>query len=293
MKDIIINPGPPKEADAVIIPVPYETTVSGAGGASSGPGAIIDMMKHQLEDYDPFNDSVICNYVRLIAMEEPDVKNLSPAEMVKIVEDKVASVLDMEKFPIVFGGEHSVTIGVLKAIRRKYSSCTVFQIDAHGDLREDDSDYLDDDLKPGKYAHCCVMRRARDMGFDTVQAGIRELYSGEMEYIRENRLEGRIFQCPLKVSPLDIVRAITTEDVYLTIDVDGFDPSVMPETGTPVAGGPDWYSVLEILKELFIKKNIVGFDIVEVSPFLPNNITAKNAAQLAYTLTGYKFLIKK
>ena len=292
MRDIIIVSKPMEEADAIILSVPYEGTVSGSHGASFGPSFVIDAMKHQLEDYDRFNDCVISDSVNIIEAEIP-VKNISPEEMVRAVFEKTKSVLNMNKFPVLLGGEHSVSIGALEAVSEKYPSLTVFQIDAHGDLREDDGDYVDDGLTPSKYAHCCVMRRAREFGFHTVQVGLRELYSKEVNYIKENRLEEKIFMCPVKSSPEDIINSIPTENIYLTIDVDGFDPSVMPETGTPVAGGLDWYFTIDLLRELFLRKNVVGFDLVEVSPFLENNLTAKNAAQLIYTLTGFKFSQKK
>jgi agmatinase len=191
----------------------------------------------------------------------------------------------MDKFPLLLGGEHAISIGSIEAVKNKYSDLTVFQIDAHGDLRDDDSDYVKN--SPSKYAHCCVMKRAIDAGCKTVQVGIRELYRGEIDYIRKNNLT--VFQCPVHCTPDEIISSVETEYVYLTIDADGFDPSVMPETGTPVAGGLDWYFTMSLLAKLFKSKNVVALDITEVSPFLPNNMTAKNAAQLAYSAAGYKF----
>lgn len=277
------------DSHIIYIPVPYEGTVSGGKGASKGPSAIIDAIE-QLEDYDRFLDTVTCNSVNIFLEEPLSVNGLEPHNMVKSVYEKTMEILNLNKFPLLFGGEHSISIGSIQAVKAKYSDLTVFQIDAHGDLRDDDSDYKSQDIS--KYAHCCVMRRAVEMGCRIVQAGIRELYSGEIDYIRKNNLTERVFQCPVRVPVGDIISVIDTDYVYLTIDVDGFDPSVMPETGTPVAGGLDWYFVIDLLKELFLKKNVVASDITEVSPFLPNNMTAKNAVQLAYMIAGLKFLKK-
>jgi len=285
MEDIIIVSRPLEEAHAVIIPVPYEGTVSGGKGASLGPSAIIDAMKHQLEDYDRFTGSVICDYVTIVEHPPLCVEKLLPEEMVSQVRKATEKILSMDKFPILTGGEHAISIGSIEAVKNKYPDLTVFQIDAHGDLRDDDSDYVKDN--PSKYAHCCVMRRAIDRGCKTVQVGLRDLYSGEIDYIRKNNLT--VYQCPLNSNADEIVSSVKTEYVYLTIDADGLDPSVMPETGTPVAGGLEWYFTLSLLEKLFKNKNVIALDITEVSPFLPNNLTAKNAATLAYISAGYKF----
>ncbi|HPZ08557.1 MAG TPA: agmatinase [Candidatus Eremiobacteraeota bacterium] len=283
--EVIIVSVPVEEAHVVILPVPYEGTVSGGGGSSRGPSAILEAMKYQLEDYDRFLDSVTSNDINIISLPPLSVEKLSPEEMVKCVRQKADEILSLNKFLLLLGGEHSISIGAIEAVKNKYGSLTVFQIDAHGDLRDDNSDYVK--INPSKYAHCSVMKRAIDMGCKTVQTGIRELYSEEINYIRKNSL--RVFQCPLKATEEEIISAVETENVYLTIDVDGFDPSLMPETGTPVAGGLEWYTVLSLLKKLFMARNVVACDITEVSPFFPNNLTAKNAAQLAYTITGYRF----
>ncbi|MEQ8171793.1 MAG: agmatinase [Candidatus Eremiobacterota bacterium] len=285
MEDIIIVSRPIEEAHIVIIPVPYEGTVSGGKGTSCGPSAVIDAMKHQIEDYDRFTNSVICDYVTIVEHPPLSVEKLSPEEMVPQIRKATEKILSMNKFPLLIGGEHAISIGSIEAVKNKYADLTVFQIDAHGDLRDDDSDYVKNN--PTGYAHCCVMKRAIDCGCKTVQVGIRELYGCEIDYIRKNNLT--VYQCPVNINPDEIIRSVKTEHVYLTIDIDGFDPSVMPETGTPVAGGLDWYFTLSLLEKLFKSKNVVALDITEVSPFLPNNLTAKNAAQLAYIAAGYKF----
>lgn len=273
--------------EAVIIPVPYESTASGEKGTAEGPKAVIEMLTYQIEDYDRFVKSVTSEKVIITPNEELKVEGLSPEEMVKTVKEEIDKIKNTDKFPIVLGGEHSVSIGAIKSLKEKYKDLTVLQIDAHLDLRDDDSDYNIEN--PGKYAHCCVMRRARDLGCSTVQVGIRAIYSGELEYAKKEKILGTIFECPVKANPEDIIKKISSKNVYLTIDVDGLDPSQMPGTGTPVQGGLDWYYVIRLLEKLFEKKNVVGVDIVEVSPLPNSHLTELGAAQLLYTIVGFKY----
>lgn len=273
--------------EAIIIPVPYESTASGEKGTAEGPKAVIEMLTYQLEDYDRFVKAVTCEKVSIKPIEELQVKNLQPEEMVEVVKKKVDEIKNSDKFPIILGGEHSVSIGAIKSLKEKYKDLTVLQIDAHLDLRDDDSDYNIEN--PSKSAHCCVMRRAIDLGCSTVQVGIRTIYSGELEYVKKEKILDKIFECPVKTKPEDIIKKISSKNVYLTIDVDGIDPSQMPGTGTPVQGGLDWYFVIKLLEKLFEKKNVVGADIVEVSPMPNNKLTELGAAQLLYHMIGFKY----
>ncbi|MDP2907306.1 MAG: agmatinase [Nanoarchaeota archaeon] len=275
------------KAEAIIIPVPYEVTASGEKGTAEGPKAVIEALTYQIEDYDRFVKSNTCEKVNIKPIEELQVKDLQPEKVVEVVKKKVDEIKNSDKFPIILGGEHSVSIGAIKSLKEKYRDLTVLQIDAHLDLRDDDSDYNIEN--PSKYAHCCVMRRARDLGCSTVQVGIRTIYSGELEYVKKEKILGTIFECPVKAKPEDIIKKIRSKNVYLTIDVDGIDPSQMPGTGTPIQGGLDWYYVIQLLEKLFEKKNVVGADIVEVSPLPNNRLTELGAAQLLYTIVGFKY----
>lgn len=271
--------------EAIIIPVPYEATASGEKGTANGSKATIKMLMEQTEDYDRFIKGVTFKKVNIKTVEELKVKDLAPEEMVGTVKKEVSKI-GSDKFPIVLGGEHSVSIGAIQALKEKHEDLTVLQIDAHLDLREDDSDYNE---KHSRFAHCCVMRRARDLGCSTVQIGIRTMYSEEIGYVKKENIADKIFECPIKASPEEIVKAIDSKNVYITIDADGLDPSLMPGTGTPVQGGLDWYFTIKLLKKVFEEKNVVGADIVEVKP-LPNNpLTELGAAQLLYHLVGFKY----
>jgi len=267
---------------AVLIPVPYEKTVSGRKGTADAPKAIIEMLNTQIENYDRFIKENTFDKVEIIPTDELDVRELSPEEMVKSVKSKMDNV---DEFSILLGGEHSVSIGAVKSFKEKFDDLAVVHIDAHLDMRDDDSDYNLEN--PSKYAHCCVMRRVREIGCSSVHVGIRSIYSKEMEYAKQEKI--KIFECPLEVDEKEIVNAISSKNVYITLDVDGIDPCHMPGTGTPVQGGLEWYFVIKLLKKIFKEKNVVGADIVEVSPLSENNITEIGAAQLLYHMIGFKY----
>lgn len=276
-----------KKFEAIIIPVPYEGTASGEKGTIKGPKAVINMLMNQIEDYDRFVKAVTCQKIGIKPVEEVKVENLTPEEMVNAVKKEVDKIKNTDNFPIILGGEHSVSLGAIQSLKEKYKDLTVLQIDAHLDLRDDDSDYNPENSS--KFAHCCVMRRARDLGCSTVQVGIRTMYSGEIEYVKKENIMDKIFQCPIKAKPEEIIKKIVSKNVYITIDVDGIDPAYMPGTGTLLQGGLEWYFTIELIKKIFEKNNVVGADIVEVSP-LPNNpLTEMGAAQLLYHMIGFKY----
>jgi len=273
--------------EAVIIPVPYEATASGEKGTAKGPAAVLNLLSRSIEDYDRFIRSVTMKKINIDPIKALNVKNLAPEKMVKVVKGAVDKIKDLNKFPIILGGEHSVSIGAIQSLKEKYKDLTVLQIDAHLDLRDDDSDYMMEN--PSKFAHCCVMRRARDFGCSTVHVGIRAMYSGEVEYVKKEKISNKVFECPIKVKPEKIVKDIDSKNVYVTLDVDGLDPAFMPGTGTPVQGGLDWYFTIELLKAVFEKKNVVGADIVEVSPLPHSTLTETGAAQILYHMIGFKY----
>ena len=215
------------------------------------------------------------------------VRHLPPELMVRRVAD---AVLRCDAFVMLLGGIHSVSIGALRAhsMRSPADDVTVVQIDAHLDMREDDSDYNNPD--PSRYAHSCVMRRARELGFRTCSVGIRAYARCELRYALEERLP--VFEWGKDVEPdIDtILDAIRTDRIYLTVDVDGFDPAVTPATGTPVPGGISWNYGTRLLRELFLAKEVIGADIVEVAPVAGSGLTEYAAAQLCYDMLCYKLL---
>ncbi len=277
------------KADVLLLGIEYDKTSSFGKGADKGPRAIIDCFDTQLELYERHTKWSPARHLKISSLVLSNLKNKEPESMVTEVSSEITSRINEHKFIVALGGEHSITAGILDAwAKTKFKDkITILQIDAHLDLREDDSDYS---LNPSKFAHSCVMKRALDMGFKIVPVGIRAYADFELKTAKENNLT--IFEWPCdenKDMINKIINAIKTQNVYITIDVDGFDPSYMPATGTPVQGGLSWRFVFELLKEIFAKKNIVGADIVEVAPRQNEQLTEFGAAQLCYYMIALKF----
>ncbi|MBU0532063.1 agmatinase [Candidatus Micrarchaeota archaeon] len=267
-----------EEAEIVVLPVPYDSTVSYISGTRLGPAAIIEASNY-LEAYDIELGINICDKLKIHTAEELPVAEKKPEEMVKVVEEAVRKIVKAGKKPVVFGGEHTITAGVVAGLD---SPVSVLQIDAHTDLRNS--------YQGTKYSHGCAMRRVREITDDVVQVGIRSMCDEEADYIKQNGLEKKIHYAYEKLDIKKIVSQLG-ENVYVSVDVDGFDPSVVPGTGTPEPGGLSWYDVVSLMKAVS-KKNVVGFDIVEALPVPPLPISEYTAAKLAYTMMG-QFWIKR
>ena len=266
----------PENAGIVIIPVAYDGTSTWVKGADKGPEAIIDASAN-MELYDIETDSEV--YKRGIFTERLIGGEISTVEMVEAVVDNVKYYLDKGKFTIVVGGEHSVNIGSIMAHAKKYDDLTVLQLDAHTDLR--------DEYNGSKYNHACVMARAKEV-CPIVQVGIRSMDISE----KDSTDPSRIFFAKDIHNNTDWIKRVIpvlSDNVYITIDLDVFDPSIMPSTGTPEPGGLLWYDVLALLKTVSTKKNVVGFDVVELCPDGRNKAPDFLAAKLIYKLLSYKF----
>ncbi len=287
MIDSIINCASPEQADAVLVGVPYERGASFSAGASQGPRAILTCLDRQIELFERHTRTEPDRRYRIAQRMLNDIGVLPPEDMVVQVK---GALLSTEAFVVLLGGSHAVSIGAFRAHaeRGRASDVTVLQIDAHLDLRDDDSDYNDRD--PSRYAHSCVMRRAREMGFRTCAVGARAYSRDEYRYALEEALPmfewGRGAEPPIEA----ILGAIATDRVYLPIDIDGFDPAVAPAPGTPVPGGLSWDSGTSLVRELFRAKEVIGADIVEVAPRAGSGLTEYAAAQLCYDMLCYKLL---
>jgi len=279
-----INCADPNEADVILLSVPYDRTASFRKGAADGPAAIISSLTFQMETYDRYAHLMPDPLRKVAVVELTGINASKPAEMVTRVREEYRRHIDNGAFVMMLGGEHSISTGAFQALASRLDSAgvTVFQIDAHLDLREDDSDYSDS--PHGRFAHCTPMRRAHELGFRLVQVGVRAYSREEMDYAKGHGIS--IFEWGIDAVPdvADIVDAVTTDRVYVTIDVDGLDPSVMPATGTPVQGGLEWYYTIDLLRELFRRKKVVGADVVEVAPRPHDVVTEYGAAQLCYTM---------
>jgi agmatinase len=283
----IINCARVEDADAVIIGVPYEHGASFGAGAAGGPAAIVGCLHRQIELFERHTGTEPAERYAIAHRMLDDVGHLPPELMVRRVAD---AVLRCDPFVMLLGGIHSVSIGALRAhsMRSPAGDVSVVHIDAHLDMREDDSDYNERD--PSRYAHSCVMRRARELGFRTCSVGVRAYARCEFRYALEERLP--VFEWGKGLEPdiEAVLDAIRTDRVYLTVDVDGFDPAVTPATGTPVPGGISWEYGTRLIRELFLAKEVIGADIVEVAPVAGSGLTEYAAAQLCYDMLCYKLL---
>ncbi len=291
MVDSIISAKKVDDADVVILSAAYEKTASSRKGTASGPKAVIKMLDSKLELFDRTYKKNVCDFVKIAHKDVGSINNISPQKALDRIVNESTKILDKNKFVFLLGGEHSVSLGLLTALSRKFDpkDVTVLQIDAHCDLRNDDSDYSDN---PTNLAHSCVLRRVNELGYPLVQVGIRTYYKGEYEYFSNPKNNITTFEWGNKnkiPSIDDVLKSIKTKYVYITIDVDGFDPSVMPGTGTAVQGGLEWLYGVELLEQIIKSKELIGADIVEVSPMKDSILTEYGAAQLLYGMIAHKY----
>lgn len=267
-----------RSAKIAILPVPYEETVSYGRGTSNGPAAIISASK-QVELYDEELEKESQN-IGICTLEPLSVKGLESEEMSKVVSTAITKIVNDGKLPVMLGGEHSITPPAVKAVHKVHSDLTVVQLDAHADLRQE--------YEGNPMSHASAMARVRDF-CPAVQVGIRNLSLAEALWVKKDRLPV-FFAKDIMVSdnwmPL-AVSSIETDKVYVTIDLDAFDSSTMPATGTPEPGGMSWYQIAAFLKKVFESKRVVGLDIVELAPIKGFHACDFLAAKLLYKCIGY------
>lgn len=270
----------------VVVSVPYEHTVSYGGGTANGPAAII-AASHQVEFYDDEYDKELCFDKGIATLEPLDLSNVYDKEMLDKVKDVIDALLMDNKFVVTLGGEHTLAIAPIKSHYKKYPNMSVLHFDAHSDLRDD---YLDN-----KYSHACFMRRVFEFfpPQDVVQVGIRAQCIEERAFIRENGMHtyfaSAINNGVHKDWRKDVVSDLKS-DVYITFDVDFFDPSIMPTTGTPEPNGFLYNDAIEIFHNIKRSgKRIVGFDVVELSPAEGIHHTDVTVARLVYKLLNVAF----
>ena len=266
-----------RDARFIILPVPYERTTSYGKGTRNGPAAILRASTHlELWDEETRKESWKRGMVTLAPLD------CSGSEKVffRRLETETARILSSCKgISIFLGGEHSVTQGLLPPFQEKYGDLSILHFDAHADLRPE---YLGSARN-----HACALYPASRIS-RTVQVGIRSVASDERQYAGAGKVKTYLMHESLDFDRLE--RAVLKDlsgTVYMTIDVDGFDPSVMPGTGTPQPGGFLWYDALKLFKAVCKKKKVVGLDVVEVAPIKGSHITEFNAAKLIYRLMGY------
>ena len=285
----IINEKDINKADVVLLSAGYDKTASSHKGTRNGPKAVVKCLNEQIEFFDRKFKLEVTDFIKIAHRDLGNLDKLSPEKVLKKIKDASEVLATQDKFIFLLGGEHSVSIGVFQTLAKKYhpEDVTILQIDAHCDLRKDDSDYS---AKPSPLAHSTVMRHASSLGFPLVQVGIRTYSKEEYDYSNDPKNKVTIFEWNKEMIPVEsILKSIKTRYLYLTIDVDGFDPAYMPGTGTPVSGGLSWYYGVDLIEKAIIKSNLIGADIVEVSPQKETVLTEYNAAQLCYTILTTKF----
>jgi agmatinase len=278
------------ESQVAILPIPYEATTTYRQGCQNGPEAILDAST-QVEFYDEELDWEVCHDIKIYThraiADTRDNYHVSSEEMLKVTQETVAKLVTDGKFVISLGGEHSITAGVVAGYRQAYpdESFTVVQIDAHGDLRHE--------YEGSIYNHACVMRRIVDMGLPTVQIGIRAICKEEADLIKEKNLT--VFRARDLAFSLDWVQlaldSIKTPKVFLTIDLDGIDPTIIPGVGTPEPGGLNWYAFMMFLRQVFQRFEVIGADVMELAPVTDSVVSEFTAAKLVYKLIGYNFAV--
>lgn len=265
-----------ENSEIVLVPVPYDGTSTYGKGADLGPDAIFDASEN-MELYDIETDSEV--YLKGVYIAPAVLEESSPEAMVDAVETTITSYLDLGKFVTMLGGEHSVTIGSIKAFNKKYDDLTVLQLDAHSDLRPE--------YNGTKNNHACALHEASKTT-NLVQVGIRSMDTVELPFLNKEKLFTSYAIRSNSNWQNDVVSKLG-KNVYITIDLDAFDPSIMPSTGTPEPGGLMWNETLDLLKKVFQNSNVVGFDIVELAPIEGFSGPDFLAAKLYYKLLSYKF----
>lgn len=269
-----------------IVPVPYEATVSYGTGTAGAPEAIQEASL-QVELFDdelwiePYKVGI--QTVEPVHMTPVDGNSEDPFSELR---DTITPLIEFNKFPIIVGGEHSLTLGSVKACVDRYPDLSILQIDAHADCR--------DSYEGNPYSHASVsyhLYKTLKQPLIT-QVGVRNISLGEANWMEEEKPQINIFWARNqdKWNFQEIINTLS-DNVYLTIDVDGLDSSIMPATGTPEPGGMSWYQLMDLIKQLCVRKNVVAADVVEFSPIPNMHAPAFLCAKMIYKLIGYRFAL--
>ena len=267
----------------VVVLVPYDSTVSFKSGTREGPLEIVKASAG-LEDYDMELDidvSTVGIHTTPLLESQMD----SPRAMGQRIYEVVLPLIKLGKLVVLLGGEHSVSVGSVKAMREEWQDLSVLYLDAHADLR--------DEYMGTRWGHASVARRLHEL-CPVSQLGVRSMSQEEREYIRSSGM--KVWEASSDgcyIPPIEQVCESLSSNVYISIDLDVFDPSLMPAVGTPEPGGIGWYEMIGLLKEVARRKNIVGFDITELSPEKGSISSAYTAAKLTFKLIAYSLLLPK
>ncbi|WP_238784092.1 agmatinase [Blattabacterium cuenoti] len=266
------------KSQTVLIPVPYDYTQTWKKGSKKGPNAFLAAAEH-MELYDIETNSEVYKKGIFLVPSIVD-SSISTKRMIKKVYNTTKKFLYKEKFLTFIGGDHSISIGSIRALGEKYTNLSILHMDAHTDLRPV--------YKGSPYNHACSMYEASQK-YPLIQIGIRSMDIIEKKYIQKGNI---FYMHEIYHNDLWMKNAIhkLSENVFISIDIDVFDPSIAPSTGTPEPGGLSWYTALKFFKKVFKKKNVIGFDIVELLPNKNEYSTDFLAVKLYYKLLSYKHI---
>jgi agmatinase len=264
------------DSQIIIVPVPYDETSTWMKGADKGPDAILEASVN-LEFYDIETSSEA--HLKGIFTLPSIIQKESPEKLTEDVYYRILTLLSENKFPVVIGGNHTVSIGAIKAFSEHFKNLSVLQLDAHADLRQV--------YEGSRLNHACAMARAREY-CPVVQVGIRSMSSEEVQFVERDRM---FYSHELFYNKTLYKKAIEnlSENVYITIDLDVFDPSLMPSTGTPEPGGPSYFELMHFLRDVINTRRVAGFDVVELCPSQTNKSPDFVAAKIIYQLLSYRF----
>lgn len=277
----------PEKSKVAIVPVPYEATTSYGKGTKNGPTAILEAS----QQVELFDDEL------WIEPHKIGIQTVLPVEMAPVtaetenpfheLRDAVRPIIEFGKFPVIIGGEHSLSLGSVAACADRYPDLSILQIDAHADCR--------DSYEGNPYSHASVSYHIYK-GLPNpliTQVGIRNISAGEIQWLEEEKPRINIFWARNQDRwNFNEIISTLSDNVYLTIDLDGLDSGIMPSTGTPEPGGMSWYQLTDLIKLLCVKRNVVAADIVELAPIKGLHAPDFLAAKLMYKLIGYKFALE-
>lgn len=266
-----------KKATFVVVPVPYDLTSTYQSGSRRGPGAILEASGNmELYDEELRQETYLAG-IHTLPFIEADARG--PAEMIDAVRRVVAGVVAHGKIPVMLGGEHSISLGAVQAMREAFPNITVLQLDAHADLR--------DTYQGSPFSHAAVARRVVEI-CPLIQAGVRSMSAPEAEFLSKSQVKSYSADFILETdSWWEAICSGLDGDVYVSVDLDVLDPSVMPATGTPEPGGISWKDLIRLLREVSKHSHIRGFDVVELAP-IPGIVAPDFlASKLIYRIMGY------
>ncbi len=273
-----------EESKFVVIPIPYDSSTTWLPGARFGPSEVIDASRY-LELYDI---ELGKSFGGIWTMEEVEPVRTSAEKTLERIRETVRWIISEGKFPILLGGDHTITVGSVEAFKQDYEDLLCLFFDAHADLY--------DEYEGSKYSHACTIRRCYEIAEKVIIYGVRSLGAEEFDFLRKEKNIVAVTALEARKNPegklTEVLEKFQGVPIYLSFDVDFLDPSIMPCTGTPEPGGFDWYTSTRLLRKIISSRKVVGMDFVEFSPVVNRKDAAYLLAKLIYKSIGYLALFQ-